>query len=108
MKMSVDENKKPWKRSFSYSNKGQSFEEELTFDKFLSGIQNGLEYFFTYFDHSIDIAYHFNGLERVYEVNLDGYTDNPVYFTFHSADELVHHAILEGKTIQELWDELET
>ena len=108
LEMNVDENRKLWKRFFTYTKKGQVIEEELTFDKFINGLENGLEYYFTYRDHCIDVAYHFDGSDKIYEVNLDGYGDHPRYYSFKSVNDLITFAILEEKTIQELWDDLET
>lgn len=97
-----------WKRSFQYSQVGQLIEEELTFDKFIVGLSNGMEYFFTYKEHTIDVAFHFDKSQKIYEVNIDGYTNSPRYCYFHSIEELISCVILENKSLRELWPDLET
>lgn len=95
-------------RTHQYTKCGKNYIDELTFDKFLSGLKNGEEYFFTYEDHTIDVAFHFEGQEKIYEVNIDGYNGNTQYYQFTTVNELVAYEILEGKSLQDLWDNLET
>ena len=95
-------------RTHQYTKCGKIYIAELTVDKFLSGLKNGEEYFFTYEDHTIDVAFHFEGQEKIYEVNIDGYNGNPQSYQFTTVDELVAYEILEGKSLQDLWDNLET
>lgn len=82
--------------------------EELTFEKFITGLQSGIEFFFTYNHHTIDLAFHFDNSKLFYEVNIDGYSDSAYHYTFDSIDELLRSAILASKTIVELWDDLKT
>lgn len=91
-----------------HTNYIRNFEEEPTFEKFVSGLKNGLEYFFTYKDHTIDVAFHLEGSKVVYEVNIDGYGNEDQHYEFFSIEDLVDCIILEGKSLRELWLDLET
>lgn len=106
--MNMDKKRRKWKRSFQCSQLGQTIKEELTFDKFIAGLSNGMEYFFTYKEHTIDVAFHFEDSQKIYEINVDGYSNSPMYYYFHSIEELISCDILENKNLHELWFDLET
>lgn len=78
-----------------------------TFDRFVEGLYGNSEYFFTYGGHTIDIAFHFENTAKVYEVNIDGYDSDARHLRFSSVPALLEAKILDGKTIQELWADLE-
>jgi len=106
--MRMEQGRQKWKRSFQYTQFGRTFEEELTFERFISGLKNGMEYFFTYNDHTIDVAFHLERSKVVYEVNVDGYGSEDQHYEFFSVEKLVDCTILEGKSLRELWLDLET
>ena len=106
--MSIEHNEQLWKRSIQYYRCGHMITEELTFEKFIMGLQNGMEFFFTYNHHTIDFAFHFDNSKLFYEVNIDGYSDSANHYTFGAIDELLRSPILASKTIVELWEELKT
>ena len=80
---------------------------KLTFDRFAEGLYGNSEYFFTYKGHTIDIAFHLENTAKVYEVNIDGYGPDARHLYFSSVPALLGAKILDGKTIQELWEDLE-
>lgn len=79
----------------------------MTFDRFVEGLCGNSEYFFTYKGHTIDIAFHFENTAKVYAVNIDGYGPDARHLYFSSVPALLEAGILDGKTIQELWENLE-
>lgn len=79
----------------------------MTFDRFSEGLYGNSEYFFTYKGHTIDIAFHFENTAKVYEVNIDGCGPDARHLYFSSVPALLGAKILDGKTIQELWQNLE-
>lgn len=105
--MSIEQSKQ-WKRSLRYFRKRQMVEEELTFERFIYELQCGMEFFFTYRTHTIDIAFHYEDSKIIYEININGYANNACYHSFTSVDELVSYPIIDNKNIQELWNDLET
>lgn len=78
-----------------------------TFDRFVEGLYGNSEYFFTYGGHTIDIAFHFENTAKVYEVNIDGYGSDARHLCFSSVPALLEARVMDGKTIQELWADLE-
>lgn len=94
-----------WKRSLIYSSWRKRIEEELTYEKFVENIDN--EFSFRYKNITLDIAFHYEGKKKVYELNLNGYEENATHGYFNSADELLKNARIEGKSIKEIWNELE-
>lgn len=78
--------------------------EELTYEKFVENIDNELS--FIYKNINIDIAFHYEGKKKVYELNLNDY-EKTTHQYFNSADELLMNARIEGKSIKEIWNELE-
>lgn len=80
---------------------------KLVFDRFVEGLCGNSEYFFTYGGHTIDIAFHFENTAKLYEVNIDGYDSDARHLRFSSVPALLEAKILDGKTIQELWADLE-
>lgn len=80
---------------------------KTAFNRFLDGVNGNSEYFFAYNGHTIDIAFHFENTAKVYEVNIDGYGSDARHLCFSSVHALLEARVLDGKTIQELWDDLE-
>lgn len=100
----MKEKKRKYKRSLIYTQGGKTIEEELTYEKFLSTIS--YEYCFTYKNKTIDIAFHYEYSKQVWELNIncDGKTES---YLFYSSEELINKAKIDGKSIREIWDELE-
>ena len=96
-----------FKRSLIFSQCGKTIEEQLTYEKFVDCLKRNFEFFFTYNNKTIDVAYHFINDEKIYELNINGYESEALYFEFKSAEELLTNAKIEGKTLFEIWDELE-
>lgn len=93
-----------YKRSLIYTQCGKIIEEELTYEKFLSTID--YEHCFVYKDKTIDIAFHYEGSKQIWELNINSDTYKE-YLTFNSPQELIENARIDGKSIREIWDELE-
>lgn len=97
--------KRKWKRSLIYSVSGKKVETELTYDYFSLHLDH--EWWFRFRDHTIDIATHYDG-KKVYELNIDGYDEDcAVRFEFDSPQELLACAKIDGKTLKEIWEDLE-
>ena len=95
------------KKTYVYTMKFQRVEEELTFEKFVDGLYNAQEYFFRYGDMSIDVAFHFSKGNKIYELNINGYQDDAKRYEFSSVEELLSAKVVDGKSIKDIWDELE-
>lgn len=94
-----------WKRSLIYTQQFKTYEKELTWDLFIKTLNEAMEYQFLYKDLSIDIAFHFEGPKKVYELNING--DNKSQFLyFDTVDELVNYKAFEEKSLFDIWDEL--
>ena len=96
-----------WKRSIVYTQLGKIVEEELTYDKFVSGLKQNWEYYFNYNNATIDIAFHYEDGKKIYELNINGYWDNAERYYFSSVDKLVDSKVIDGKSLSEIWEELE-
>ncbi len=94
-------------KTFKYTQCFKQHEIELTWDFFINGVEGSLEFFFNYNDLSIDVAFHFEGEKKIYELNING-GSTPQYLLFDSVDELINHKAFDGKSLYEIWDELET
>lgn len=101
------EDKRKWKKSEIYVQCGKVVEKELTYERFLEGINGIMEYFFNYKDMTIDIAFHYEQNRKIYELNINGYTDNAERYQFNSCEELLECRVIEGKTLSEIWPDLE-
>ena len=97
-----------FKRSLIFTQCGKTIEEELTYKKFADCLKKDFEFFFSYRNKTIDIAYHFESGEKIYEFNINGYEGDAHYAQFKSVEELLSNAKIEGKTLLEIWEELET
>lgn len=95
-----------WRKSLIFYQQGTIIEEELTFDKFINGLQSESEYFFVYDGTSIDIAFHYEKHKKIFELNINGYCDNAERYSFATIDELIHSKLIDGKSIIEVWDKL--
>lgn len=96
-----------FKKSLIYSQCGKTVEEELTYDKFVECLKSNFEFFLTYKNYTIDIAYHFENDVKIYECSVNGYGINAQYAEFESIDELLENFKLEEKLLFEIWDDLE-
>lgn len=107
-KYGVYEKQKKWKLSvqIGYDKKTKiPIFSELTYDYFVSHL--GDEWHFTYNNIPIDIACHGQGDSIIYELNINGYNEEKaIRYEFNSSTDLLS-AKIEGKTLKELWDNLE-
>lgn len=99
---------KKWKRSLVYVQCGKRHEEELTYERFRQCLHDNMEFFFMFNDITIDIAMHSNNGIMVYELNINGDTNDAKRFCFSSVDQLLAYAIIDGMTLKDLWQELRT
>ncbi len=79
--------------------------QELTYDFFAKNV--GWEWFFRYGDKTIDIAWHKDGNKAVYELNINGYDKDAICYEFETAEELLEKGRIDGKSLKEIWEELE-
>ena len=96
-----------WKRSLIYTQQFKSYEKELTWDLFIKSLNEAMEYQFLYRDLSIDIAFHFEGAKKVYELNINGSDDYSCYLYFDTVDELVNCKAFDDKSLFDIWEEIE-
>lgn len=96
-----------YKRSIIYTQRGIRREEELTFERFIEGLYGCGEYFFYYRDKVIDIAFHFEAGKKIYELNINGYTDDAERYEFDTVDELINFKAFDNKSLTDIWEELE-
>jgi len=99
---------KKWKRSLVYVQRGKRYEEELTYERFVQCLHDNLEFFFMFNDTIIDIATHSDNGIMVYELNINGYTNDAKRFCFNSVNQLLEYAIIGGMTLKDLWQDLRT
>lgn len=83
----------------------QPIMQELTYDFFADNL--GWEWFFKFKDKTIDIAWHEENGKVVYELNINGYDEDARRYEFNSAEKLLEKGQIDGKTIKEIWNELE-
>lgn len=99
---------KKWKLSIQigYDKKTKTpIFSELTYDYFVSHLAD--EWHFTYNKIPIDIACHGQGDSIIYELNINGYNEEKaIRCEFNSSTALLS-AKIEGKTLKELWNNLE-
>ena len=80
--------------------------EELTYEFFSQHI--GYEGFFYYGNQTIDIACHGSFDNVVYELNINGDDeDKAIRYEFNSPEELLKNGKIDGKTLKEIWEDLE-
>lgn len=97
---------KKWKKTFSYIKCLKNYEIELTWDLFIKGLNENLEYCFYYENLVIDIAFHYEDERKIYEINISN-GDLHTHFSFNTVDELVYCKLINNKSIYDIWDELE-
>lgn len=89
----------------------QPIYEELTIDFFKEHLD--YEYWFKYHDKSIDIAHYFDKIKnkKIYHISINNLNDtnykNAIHQEFESAEELLNKGRIEGKTLPEIWNDLE-
>lgn len=94
------------KRQIGYNKKNKKpIYEELTYEYFSNHLDD--EYYFRYKELTIDIAFHYKNSKKIYELNINGYDEDATHYSFDSAHELLLNGKVEGKTIIEIWEELE-
>ena len=80
--------------------------EELTYEFFAQHID--YEWFFYYGKQTIDIACHGSFKNVVYELNINGYDEDiAIRYEFNSPEELLENGKIDGKTLKEIWEDLE-
>lgn len=94
------------KKTLRYTQCFKVIEKELTWDLFIKGLNEHMEYFFYYNDLVIDIAFHFEDGRKKYELNIQNGEDH-THFVFDTVDELIHYQVFNNKSIFEIWDDLE-
>lgn len=104
--MKINPIHRKWKKSLIFYQRGKIIEAELTFDKFIKGLQSESEYFFVYDGTTIDIAFHYEQHKKIFELNINGYCDNAERYCFATIDELIHSKLIDGKSLIEIWDKL--
>ncbi len=68
----------------------------------------GIEFSFKYDSVFIDYAYHFEKDKRIYEINIyNEATRHTKNFYFLDINEMLSQKIINGNTIEELWEYLE-
>ena len=97
---------KKYKKTRKYMRCFKMYEEELTWEMFITGLNGPMEYFFYYKDELIDIAFHYEDDKKIYELNITS-EENPRCFTFDTVDELVNYKTFDDKSIVDIWEELE-
>lgn len=105
MKKKSQNIERKWKRSLIYIQCGKKIEEELTYEKFVKTIDN--EYWFKYKDKTIDIAFHHEQDKKIYELNINGYEKDAMRYEFNSPEELLENGRVDGKTLKDIWEDLE-
>lgn len=78
---------------------------ELTYDFFVENL--GWEWDFIYGDTTIDIACHKDGDKTVYELTINAYSEDYIYQEFDTPEELLEKGLIYGKTLKEIWEDLE-
>ena len=94
------------KKTLRYTQCFKVIEKELTWDLFINGLNEHMEYFFYYNNLVIDISFHYEDERKIHELNIqDG--ENHKHFVFDTVDELIHYQAFNNKSIFEIWDDLE-
>lgn len=97
-----------WNKSLIYCQCGKRKEKELTYELFKKNVLEGnYEDSFRFKDFTFDIAFHFNGKMKIYELNINGYDEDATHYFYNSAEELLENGRIDGKTIKEIWNDLE-
>lgn len=78
--------------------------EELTYEFFAEHLD--WEWFFTYKDKSINIAWHKDGDKVIYELNIKNYDKNVMCYEFDTPKDLLENGKIDDKTIKEIWIDL--
>ena len=101
--------KRKYSKSIIYFQHGKQVEEELTYQKFVNELSlHLLEFTFKYKEIYLDIAYHVDNKNLIYELNMYNVNnDCNTYLHFTNPAELLNACVIEGKTIKEIWDYLE-
>ncbi len=95
-----------WKKTLRYTQCLKKVERELTWDLFVKGLSECMEFFFYYKDLTIDIAFHYENQERIYELNISD-DKHLNCLLFKTVDELVSYKAFDNKSLFDIWEELE-
>lgn len=100
--------KRKWKRSLIFTQYRKVIEEELTYERFVKELELGLlEFSFLYNDIYIDIAYHYNGTKKVYELNLNYKDGRAIYQEYDSPQSLLTQGFVNGYLLKDIWSQLQ-
>ncbi len=91
------------RKKFRYTQCFKNYEIDLTWEFFINGLKENLEFCFYYKDLVIDIAFHYENEKKIYELNIS----NGNNFEFETIDELVNSKGFDGKSIYDIWEQLE-
>lgn len=94
------------KKTLKYTQCLKTYEIELTWDLFIKGLNECMEYFFYYKELVIDIAFHYEGAKKVYELNITN-GENCTHFQFDSVNDLIFYKAFDNKSLYDIWEELE-
>ncbi len=94
------------KKTLKYTKCFKVYEKELTWDLFIKCLNDNMEFCFYLNNITIDIAFHYEGKKKVYELNISS-EDKTTNLVFDSVDELTSFKAFNNKTLYDIWDELE-
>ena len=94
------------KKTLKYTKCFKVYEKELTWDLFIKYLNDNMEFCFYLNDITIDIAFHYKGKTKVYELNISS-GENRTNLIFNSVDELISFKAFNNKSLYDIWDELE-
>lgn len=89
----------------------QPIYKELTYEFFSEHVD--YEYWFKYYDKSIDIAHFYDKKKQkeIYHISVNDLDDleckNGQHQEFESTQELLENGRIDGKTLKDIWEELE-
>ncbi len=79
---------------------------EVTYDFFANNL--GWEWALGYNGNIINIAWHIFKKRAIYEFNINGHDEkNAIRLEFDSPELLLEGATIEGKSLKEIWDDIE-
>lgn len=93
-------------KTLKYTKYFKVHEEELTWELFIKYLNENMEFCFYFNNITIDIAFHYEGKKKVYELNISS-GEKITNLVFNSVDELTSFKAFNNKTLYDIWDELE-
>lgn len=92
------------KKTLKYTKCFKVHEEELTcitWELFIKYLNKNMEFCFNFNNMAIDIAFHYEGKKKVYELNISS-EDKTTNLVFDSVDELIYFKAFNSKTLHEI------